>query len=91
MWIWCLHCERCYQVGEYKSAGLSETKPQNEGLLVRVLTGVRWDDIEMCPYAGCDGTVALDGIPWESVRGEFAHHQEYPESPERGVVYPLYG
>lgn len=68
-WVWCLHCERCYQVGEFR---LEE------------------DFYQMCPYEGCDGSTVLDGWPWEHVRVG-CDHLEYPEEPERGVVYPLYG
>lgn len=43
---------------------------------------------QMCPYEGCDGSTVLDGKPWGSIREK---HPEYPEEPERGVVYPVYG
>jgi hypothetical protein len=64
-WLWCLHCERCYQAGEYREI----------------------NGLQFCPYEGCTGTTVLDGWRWSSVREN--DHFEYPEIPERNVVYPL--
>lgn len=44
--------------------------------------------LEMCPYENCDGDTVIGGKEWEWVRG---YIPEYPEIPERGVVYPLNG
>jgi len=41
---------------------------------------------QLCPYAGCSGDTVLNAWAWERVRGI---HPEYPEEPERDVVYPL--
>jgi len=72
-WVWCLHCERCYQVGEFR-------------LEVGEEDGFGY---QMCPYEGCDGATVGDGWAWEYVRE--CDHADYPELPERGEVYPLYG
>ena len=39
--------------------------------------------VHKCPYDDCTGDI-LDAVPWEYMRKE---HPEYPEIPERGVVY----
>jgi len=64
-WIWCLHCERCYQVGEFKANA---------------------DLLELCPYLDCSGDTVMDSWPWARIRDI---HPEYPEIPEKDVVYPL--
>ncbi len=64
--MWCLHCERCYQVGEFRKGA---------------------DDLEYCPYDGCDGDTLFNSWPWMKIREA---HPEYPEIPDREKVYPLY-
>lgn len=44
------------------------------------------DDLQLCPYADCDGSTVLDGRDWESVRD---YHPDYPESPAWGQRYPF--
>lgn len=46
------------------------------------------EDLQMCPYSGCDGDAVLDLWAWQNVREGNPH---YPEIPELSVVYPLYG
>jgi len=43
-------------------------------------------DLQMCPYADCDGDVVIDSVIWSEVRREHSH---YPEVPAPGVVYPF--
>lgn len=77
-WVWCLHCERCYQVGEFRPE-----KPD------KVLREMGMDeDLQLCPYEDCDGDTVIDSWTWERIR---EIHPEYPEVPERGKVYPMYG
>lgn len=52
-WVWCLHCERCYKVGEYREV---ESKQRGVGVL------------QMCPYADCNGDAVIDPWPWELIR-----------------------
>ena len=40
-----------------------------------------------CPQAGCDGG-PLDGWQWSRIREA---NPSYPETPESGERYPLYG
>ena len=48
-WVWCLHCERCYKVGEYKD------------VFVRGF----YDEVyQLCPYPDCDGG-PLDASLWD--------------------------
>ena len=44
-------------------------------------------DLQMCPYADCDGDAAIDAWDWNSIRKDNA----YPEIPVEGTVYPMYG
>jgi hypothetical protein len=44
--------------------------------------------LQMCPYDGCDGDAVIDAWSWPSVR---ENNPGYPETPQDGVVYPLYG
>ncbi len=48
-WVWCLHCDRCYQVGEYK---LSDYRVEGRKL-------------QLCPYDDCDGDTVFDAWPWQ--------------------------
>ena len=43
-----------------------------------------------CPHDGCNGS-ALDAFPWEADTWPRRQHPEYPEVPQEGVYYPLYG
>ena len=45
-------------------------------------------DLQMCPYADCDGDTVIDAWDWESIRED---NPSYPENPMEGVVYPMYG
>lgn len=63
-WRWCLHCERCYKVGEHRKG-----------------------DSDACPYDDCNGSIFMDGWPWEQIR---QNHPEYPAEPVRGQAYPMY-
>lgn len=76
-WVWCLHCHRVYQYGEYR------TEP---GGFIRNGLGCDEAVLQVCPYDGCDGS-PLDLMPWADLRG---CHPEHPEIPERGREYPLY-
>ncbi len=44
-------------------------------------------DLQMCPYAGCDGDTVVDAWDWEAIR---EGHPDYPENPVEGTVYPMY-
>lgn len=56
-WVWCLHCQRCYKIGEYRIEK-------------------KFDDLQMCPYKGCDGDTVLDAIPWQG-QGEPVREKIY--------------
>lgn len=45
-------------------------------------------DLQMCPYDGCNGDTVIDAWKWNKVCKE---NPSYPEMPQEGVVYPLYG
>lgn len=44
-------------------------------------------DMQMCPYADCNGDAVIDAWDWNSIREE---HPSYPENPVEGIVYPMY-
>lgn len=62
-WVWCLHCQRCYKIGEYRIEK-------------------KFDDLQMCPYDGCDGDTVFDSIEWrgecEPVRGKIYDYTHKP-------------
>lgn len=62
-YLWCLHCERTYKIGEHRTI----------------------DDLDMCPYEGCDGDVVWDGMSWTDM---CEHYPEYPVVPLKGMKYP---
>ena len=76
-WVWCLHCERVYQYGEYRTV---------PGGSIRLGDGWESAELQYCPYDGCDGS-PLDLWEWDKVR---EGHPDYPILPERGKEYPLY-
>ena len=76
-WVWCLHCERVYQVGEFKidvSSGNKTNSSVSDGL-------------QLCPYPDCDGDTVMDLWDWKAIKEA---HPDYPDTPERDKVYPLY-
>lgn len=75
-WVWCLHCERAFQYGEYRE------EPADS-----ILRRYGLDRLQLCPYDDCDGS-PLDLRPWGEVRKT---NLEYPVIPDREKVYPLYG
>jgi DNA-binding CsgD family transcriptional regulator len=77
-YMWCLHCERTYEYGQFK---VERWKPFT-------VDHIRYEpEFEMCPYEDCDGDAVLDAWDWEDIR---EYHPEYPEIPEAGKVYPMY-
>ena len=85
-WIWCLHCERCFE------AHLSREPQANEGLLDLVpdlekQLGVERDRqiYAECTYEDCDGS-PLDFSWWDARR---EGQPTLPEVPVEGQVYPL--
>jgi hypothetical protein len=63
-WVLCIHCERAYQVGQFRLI----------------------DDLEYCPYPGCNGDTFFDSFEWEIVKKA---HPEYPDVPDKEKVYRL--
>lgn len=78
-YIWCLHCERTYLYDESRVVKIEPFTVDH----------VKYEPVfQMCPYEDCDGDAVLDAWDWNYVR---EHHPDYPEIPEHGVVYPMYG
>lgn len=73
-WVWCLHCERCYKVGEFRVV----LTVMDRGRIV--------EGLQMCPYDDCDGDAVIDAWPW----GKLVDENGYPETPERDHEYLLY-
>ncbi len=75
LYKWCLHCQRTYMRGEYR-------KVEGETFVVN---HVKYDtSYEGCPYEDCNGSALVDAFDWNYFR---EHYPDYPEIPERGVVY----
>lgn len=53
IWLWCLHCERCYQLKDMREV----KHPFLKG-----------ETLQLCHYEDCDGDTVLDGWDWEEVR-----------------------
>lgn len=67
--MWCMHCERTYPYGEYRTVIMDMEEM-----------------LQMCPYEDCEGDAVMDAKEWDWVK---EMHPDYPEVPEKGVVYPL--
>ena len=77
-YMWCLHCERTYEYGQFR---VQRVKPF-------IVDHIKYaPEFEMCPYEDCDGDTVLDAWNWEDIR---EHHPDYPEIPVAGKRYPLY-
>ena len=46
IWLWCLHCERCYKAGEYREIDGLQYCPYPECDGTTVLDGWVWDDVQ---------------------------------------------
>jgi hypothetical protein len=57
VWLWCLHCERAYQL---KDCRRIENFP------------FPGEYLEMCHYPDCDGDTVMDAWRWGSVSGSDA-------------------
>jgi hypothetical protein len=55
----------------------------------RIMSDIGLGLMRMCPYEDCDGDGILDAWEWDVFRQE--NHPEYPEVPEEGKIYPMYG
>lgn len=84
-WKWCLHCFRCYLDGEFKI----DEDPMVQGFyrMAYAKDKQSYEQPMVCPYPGCDGTLLGDSWDWDNVR---ATRPQWPEVPERGVVYDVY-
>jgi len=76
-YVWCLHCERAYKVGEHRKVSTSK-------VIRTILPDMEF--AEMCHYEDCDGDAEMDAWNW----GKVSTINGYPEIPEHGKVYPLY-
>lgn len=76
-WVWCLHCERCYKIGEFKTIAPDKTLKR---------AGIT-SDLQICPYEDCDGDAVFDTRLWKEIR---EIHPEYPIEPIKGINYPIY-
>ena len=71
-WVWCLHCRRCYLVGEFRLVGHNE----------------RHGPWQMCPYKDCDGSTFADGVAWALLRERNAELPEVPVREVEYSEYP---
>lgn len=47
-----------------------------------------WVEMQMCPYEDCTADAVLDSWEWDTI---YLQNDDYPEIPEEGKVYPMYG
>lgn len=79
-WIWCFHCERCFERQYARAVDCNKNLPADcqlpeaEKMLV------------MCAYDDCDGA-EMDFWSWRSIR---CVNHNYPRTPAFGVRYPMY-
>ncbi len=75
-YVLCIFCGKAVLIEDYK-----EAEPKKV-----IINHVEYeiDTMPKCPTNGCRGSLG-DTLDWDEVR---THHPEYPEIPERGVVYP---
>jgi hypothetical protein len=100
-WVWCMHCERVFQVELGRSPKILSVEEQEreqdygESCFDFAadferqfgMVGPDKETFARCPYHECDGSL-LDFHWWRTVRLEW--HPEYPEEPYRDWTYPLY-
>lgn len=98
-WVWCLHCERCFEVylsrepqldTEGNPPGLEWTMQFAPDFELQLGVETNGTVYAECPYEDCDGGM-LDFWWWEDRRGsESDGESPWPEVPEEDKVYPLY-
>ena len=99
-WIWCLNCERCFEVDLSRQPRLQDNEEADEDAEVPLdfveeleqQLGVKNPDGEVvvqCPYDDCNGSLELWGEFrwWEDFRED---HPQAPTDPKAGSVYPFY-
>lgn len=64
--MYCLHCERTYPHGEYRTASVEMGE----------------DFLQMCPYEDCDGDTVMDSKEWDWVRSNRPEYPENPKRGE---------
>lgn len=94
-WWFCIHCYRCFSqnVDNAFNAGIIDGTPtwldSSKDLVYR-----------KCPYADCDGS-PIDFWKWNEFLSQddqykkkhikaYPKIREYPDTPEVGVIYPIY-
>lgn len=92
-YVWCLHCERAYEYGKFRSVTSIWSEKDIEWIArhsnrmsEREKESLR-EPMQMCPYPDCDGDAVLDAWNWDDFRKT---HPDCPEVPVIGEVYPLY-
>jgi DNA-binding CsgD family transcriptional regulator len=75
-YVLCWKCKRAYPKDDYRMRSF-------EPIVVDHVV-IEREDEEACAYEDCKGKHTEDVIGWSRVREE---HPEYPEIPEKGVVY----
>jgi hypothetical protein len=79
-WLWCLHCNRTYQAGDYS------LDPTERPLKIK---GDLFSPMQYCPLPDCGGDACSDAMRWEDIR-EQVKEKNWPEIPESNVIYDPY-
>ena len=72
--MWCMHCERVYLFGSYRTL---VTKELGE-----------FGALQMCPFEDCDGDAVIDAKDWDWVRDCNPQYPETPEVGKVYPLYP---
>jgi hypothetical protein len=72
-WSWCSCCQRAFVKGTFRRRRIAPTRRHPSARVV-----------QECPYEDCWGQILRDSRSWASIRQA---HPDYPEQPERHVVY----
>lgn len=75
-WSWCARCQRVYVHGTYRVIRFQGDAQHPHATSKK-----------LCPYSDCGGSATRDRWLWSTIQCE---HPEYPEQPERNIVYARY-
>lgn len=98
-WIWCLHCEKCFQADlpdDYDPSFIS--KEEAKYGYSPSLPDEIFDIIDECPNEGCDGSPIdwclwghfITGRAWGTFAEGMETRHDWPRTPEPGRRYPQY-
>ena len=70
-WMWCLHCERVFKLGEYREVRAGRCSARM---------------LQYCPYDGCCGS-PLDWQTWGDIREHHVDYPAVPDRDKEYPLY----